>query len=156
MWKLIWKFVCPLIFLAILTCIWLEYEPPSYDGVTFPFWSTVVGWVISTIPTVLIFCTGIVMFCKKNGSISERWQQLLCPEDDWGPALAVHRAEYYPLQIPEATRLMPPIRYTSVAKRQERPLLRDNEDTLVIQGTRPTSVAPISKPKTLDDRETII
>lgn len=27
---------------------------------------------------------------------------MLSPEDDWGPALAVHRSEEYPLQIPEA------------------------------------------------------
>lgn len=28
----------------------------------------------------------------------------MSPEDDWGPALAIHRAEHYPLQIPEARR----------------------------------------------------
>ncbi len=32
----------------------------------------------------------------------QRLHDLLAPEDDWGPALAVHRAEQYPLQIPEA------------------------------------------------------
>lgn len=26
----------------------------------------------------------------------------MSPEDDWGPAMAVHRAEQFPLQIPEA------------------------------------------------------
>lgn len=32
----------------------------------------------------------------------QRLRTLLSPEDDWGPALAVHRSEEYPLQIPEA------------------------------------------------------
>ncbi len=27
---------------------------------------------------------------------------MILPADDWGPALAVHRAEQYPLQIPES------------------------------------------------------
>ena len=30
------------------------------------------------------------------------FRELMMPADDWGPALAVHRAEQYPLQIPEA------------------------------------------------------
>lgn len=41
-----------------------------------------------------------------RGTLPQRWRELLCPEDDWGPALAIHRAEYYPLQIPEARRLI--------------------------------------------------
>ncbi|KAI6215457.1 Transporter [Aphelenchoides besseyi] len=115
LWKVVWKFLCPLIFLVILTFVWLEYRPMSYGGSNYPFWATILGWSISASPLVFIFCTAIVKFCLAKGRISERWQRLLCPEDDWGPALAVHRAEYYPLQIPEARRLMP-VRYGQAKK----------------------------------------
>ncbi len=42
----------------------------------------------------------------------QRWRELLCPRDDWGPALAVHRAEHFPLQIPEARRPLIPAAIT--------------------------------------------
>ncbi|KAK6018844.1 hypothetical protein OSTOST_15542, partial [Ostertagia ostertagi] len=35
-----------------------------------------------------------------------KWASVLNPDDSWGPALAVHRAEQFPLQIPEARRLL--------------------------------------------------
>ncbi|EPB66659.1 hypothetical protein ANCCEY_14250 [Ancylostoma ceylanicum] len=41
-------------------------------------------------------------------AISWRWATVLNPDDSWGPALAVHRAEQFPLQIPEARRLLIP------------------------------------------------
>lgn len=34
-------------------------------------------------------------------------RDLICPQNDWGPALAIHRAEQFPLQVPEARE--PPI-----------------------------------------------
>lgn len=115
LWKVVWKFLCPLIFLVILTFVWLEYRPVSYDGVPYPTWAIILGWSISAVPLLLIFVTAIFVFCRAQGGPIERWQRLLCPEDDWGPALAVHRAEYYPLQIPEARRLMP-IRFGQIKK----------------------------------------
>ena len=38
----------------------------------------------------------------------EKWTSVLNPDDAWGPALAIHRAEHFPLQIPEARRLLLP------------------------------------------------
>jgi hypothetical protein len=114
-WKILWKFMCPLIFLVILTFVWLEYKPVNYDGQEYPTWAIILGWSISAVPLVLIFFTAIWVMCRAKGSPIERWQRLLCPEDDWGPALAIHRAEYYPLQIPEARRLMP-LRFGQVKK----------------------------------------
>jgi len=107
LWKMVWKFLCPIIFLTILTFVWLEYKPITYDGIVYPFWAIALGWTISASPILFILGTAFFMFCTSSGNVSERWHTLLCPEDDWGPALAVHRAEYYPLQIPEARRLMP-------------------------------------------------
>ncbi|KAI6240041.1 Transporter [Aphelenchoides fujianensis] len=126
LWKLVWKFLCPVIFLVILTFVWLEYRPVSYDGVPYPFWATVLGWTISASPLIFIFSTAIIQFCLAKGGITERWQRLLCPEDDWGPALAVHRSEYYPLQIPEARRLMP-VRYGQI-NTKKMPIVAANDN----------------------------
>ncbi|CAD5222395.1 unnamed protein product [Bursaphelenchus xylophilus] len=153
LWKVVWKFICPMVFLGILTCIWLDYKPISYNGVQFPFWATVLGWVISAVPLIVIIITGLIMICRAEGSITERWQQLLCPEDDWGPALAVHRAEYYPLQIPEARRLMPPARYVSSAPfTPETPIKQNNDESAELITRRRQDRATYSSP----ERETII
>ncbi|KAI1721390.1 sodium:neurotransmitter symporter family domain-containing protein [Ditylenchus destructor] len=106
-WKFIWKFLCPLLFLVILTFVWMEYRPLSYDSTRFPQWSIILGWTISLSPIAIIFVTAVYKYARSSGSFSKKWRDLLCPEDDWGPALAVHRAEVYPLQIPEAKKLMP-------------------------------------------------
>jgi len=107
MWKLIWKFVCPLSLLAILAFVWLEFRPLVYDSVLYPHWAIAIGYGIGLSPLAVILSVAIFQFGRANGSFSKRWSDLLCPSDDWGPALAVHRAEVYPLQIPEAKRLMP-------------------------------------------------
>lgn len=133
---------------GILTCVWLEYEPLSYDGAGFPFWATIVGWALSATPLVVITLTGLVMFCRAEGSLAQRWQQLLCPEDDWGPALAVHRAEYYPLQIPEA-RKIDQVHYNL----QQTAHLLSETDLRRRQASREPSHA---YSRTFDERETII
>uniref|UniRef100_A0A915CRP8 Uncharacterized protein n=1 Tax=Ditylenchus dipsaci TaxID=166011 RepID=A0A915CRP8_9BILA len=107
LWKFVWKLLCPLLFLVILAFVWLEYQPLTYDSVTFPPWSSYLGWTISLSPLLIMLSTAIYMYVTASGNFSKKWRDLLCPENDWGPALAVHRAEVYPLQIPEARKLMP-------------------------------------------------
>ncbi|KAK0418475.1 hypothetical protein QR680_013577 [Steinernema hermaphroditum] len=104
-WKLLWKFVCPAVFLTILAFVWADFHPMRYDDYLFPHWCNWLGWSISFAPLVAIPIAAVYKFCAADGRIAKRWRDLLCPEDDWGPALAVHRAERYPLQIPEARRL---------------------------------------------------
>ena len=131
-WKIVWKFVCPLVFLAMLTFVWLGYQPPNYMGVVYPTWASVVGWSISASPLVFIVGTALYEFCASRGRLADRWQRLLCPEGDWGPALAVHRAEYYPLQVPEARRLVP-AHYATKKKARSMPLYRQSNSELTLQ-----------------------
>ncbi|TKR57853.1 hypothetical protein L596_030498 [Steinernema carpocapsae] len=105
-WKILWKFICPAVYLTILAFVWADFHPMHYDDYIFPEWCNWLGWSISFAPLTAIPLVAIYKFCVADGKISKRWRDLLCPEDDWGPALAVHRAERYPLQIPEARRLM--------------------------------------------------
>jgi solute carrier family 6 amino acid transporter-like protein 5/7/9/14 len=106
LWKVLWKFCCPMMFMAILAFVWLEYKPAHYDSVTFPLWAHCVGWTISLSPVIITVFVAIYKFITATGTFARRWRELLCPEDDWGPALAIHRAEMYPLQIPEAKKLL--------------------------------------------------
>uniref|UniRef100_A0A914KVR2 Transporter n=1 Tax=Meloidogyne incognita TaxID=6306 RepID=A0A914KVR2_MELIC len=107
-WKILWKFICPFILLLLLSLIWTNNYSIEYNFFVFPQWSIILGWTISLSPVFIIFTTIFFYFIQSSGSFSQRIRELLCPADDWGPALAIHRAELYPLQIPEARKLMIP------------------------------------------------
>lgn len=74
----------------------------------YPSWANLIGWIISLAPLCFIPITALIKFCNGKGPLPQRWRDLLFPDGEWGPALAIHRAEYYPLQIPEARRLIIP------------------------------------------------
>ncbi|VIO92045.1 Sodium:neurotransmitter symporter family protein [Brugia malayi] len=107
-WKILWKFVCPFIYLALLSLAWFAYKPIEYEKYKYPMYAEHIGWGISLAPLIAIPVTAVVKFCSTKGTVIQRWLDLFCPENEWGPALAIHRAEYYPLQIPEARRLILP------------------------------------------------
>uniref|UniRef100_A0A8R1TZG3 Transporter n=1 Tax=Onchocerca volvulus TaxID=6282 RepID=A0A8R1TZG3_ONCVO len=112
-WKILWKFVCPIIYLALLSLAWFAYKPIEYEKYKFPIYAEQIGWGISLAPLLAIPVTAVMKFCLTKGTFFQRWLDLFCPEYEWGPALAIHRAEYYPLQIPEARRLILPPRKMS-------------------------------------------
>ncbi|KAL3090129.1 hypothetical protein niasHS_006581 [Heterodera schachtii] len=108
LWKILWKFLCPILLLALLSLVWLQHNPLQYNSFLFPRWSLLLGWAISLSPVFIILFMFFYQFASISGPFSKRLRELLCPTDDWGPALAVHRAELYPMQIPEAQKLMAP------------------------------------------------
>jgi hypothetical protein len=80
-----------------------------------PPWANSVGWALSFTSVAAIPITMLVQLCLRSGTFTEvrpahrklehflqRLQELLSPDATWGPALAVHRSEQYPLQIPES------------------------------------------------------
>lgn len=105
-WKVVWKFLTPFVFLIILTFTWVEFKPMYYEEYRYPYWANLVGWGLSLMPIFFILLCGVLQFCFLKGNFAKRWRDVLCPENDWGPALAIHRSEYYPLQIPEARGLL--------------------------------------------------
>lgn len=105
-WKILWKFVCPMAYLSILCFLWLDWHSMSYESYVFPYWTSLLGWAISVFPLLFVPIVAIAQLCSARGSLSQRWATVLNPDDSWGPALAVHRAEQFPLQIPEARRLL--------------------------------------------------
>uniref|UniRef100_A0A7E4V3A1 Transporter n=1 Tax=Panagrellus redivivus TaxID=6233 RepID=A0A7E4V3A1_PANRE len=158
-WRVLWKYLCPIMFMAILSFVWLEYKPVHYDSVSFPMWAHCVGWAISLSPIIITFFVAIIKFIMTPGSCAKRWRDLLCPDDDWGPALAIHRAEMYPLQIPEARKLLnakyvfqPP----SVASSEKPTSTTDLEPKGVRQRASRGTTTPKNYSLHPSERETII
>uniref|UniRef100_W6NFM8 Sodium:neurotransmitter symporter domain containing protein n=1 Tax=Haemonchus contortus TaxID=6289 RepID=W6NFM8_HAECO len=105
-WKILWKFICPMTYLSILCFLWLDWHSISYESYIFPYWTSLLGWAISVFPLLFVPIVAVIQICTARGSLSQKWASVLNPDDSWGPALAVHRAEQFPLQIPEARRLL--------------------------------------------------
>ncbi|GMS89477.1 hypothetical protein PENTCL1PPCAC_11652, partial [Pristionchus entomophagus] len=105
-WKMLWKYVCPVVYMLILSFVWQEWEILTYETYSFPYWTSLVGWGLSLVPLIIIIVAGVEELVGARGTFSQRWSSVLNPDDSWGPALAIHRAEHFPLQIPEARRLL--------------------------------------------------
>lgn len=118
-WKILFKFICPLVYLSILCFLWLDWNSISYESYQFPYWSILSAWGIASLPLILIPIVAVWQFCIAKGSITQKWWRVLYPDDAWGPALAIHRAEKFPLQIPEARRLLLPPEVEIQASRNE-------------------------------------
>ena len=122
-WLCLWRFVCPAILMVVqqkvgvrvqvaIVTIWCCVLPDGiiYNQLPYPQWA---NYIFISLPFVLLApipLTIVVQMIITRGSFSQRTEQLLNPTMDWGPALAVFRAEKYPLQIPEAKK---PVRQQS-------------------------------------------
>ncbi|XP_003377618.1 sodium-dependent acetylcholine transporter [Trichinella spiralis] len=87
---------------ALIAHALISFKPLVYRGYVFPKWMNYAGWAVSFMPLIIVLITLAVKFIQQEGLFVKRLRDLMIPEDDWGPALAVHRAEEFPLQIPEA------------------------------------------------------
>ncbi|KRX23267.1 Sodium-dependent acetylcholine transporter, partial [Trichinella nelsoni] len=87
---------------ALIAHTLISFKPLVYRGYVFPKWMNYAGWAVSFMPLIIVLITLTVKFIQQEGLFVKRLRDLMIPEDDWGPALAVHRAEEFPLQIPEA------------------------------------------------------
>nr|ACI49252.1 hypothetical protein Csp3_JD07.002 [Caenorhabditis angaria] len=107
-WKILFKFICPIVYLSILCFLLLDWKTLKYGDYEFPYLSIVTGWCIGAFPLLLIPIFAIFQYISAKGNLTQKWWKVLYPDDAWGPALAIHRAEKFPLQIPEARRLLLP------------------------------------------------
>ena len=47
----------------------VEYAPPSYGDYKYPGWALFIGWIIVSLPIVLIFGWALFLFCKKGAYV---------------------------------------------------------------------------------------
>lgn len=83
-----WKFITPFCICMLILCYIVFYSPVVYNGMRYPGWAEVVGWM-SLLTSVL--CIPAVAYYQINwhprarGTFWERVKAVSQPEPDWGP-----------------------------------------------------------------------
>ncbi|KAM3967329.1 LOW QUALITY PROTEIN: sodium- and chloride-dependent glycine transporter 1 [Aphomia sociella] len=57
-WKAVWTVVTPVISLAILVFVLVDWSAPSYDGYEFPLFADLLGWAVG-LSTLILFPIGV-------------------------------------------------------------------------------------------------
>ncbi|KAK2180985.1 hypothetical protein NP493_418g00000 [Ridgeia piscesae] len=103
-WKIMWKYVTPLILVFIMVFTWVDFVPSSYGEYTFPLWAEVVGWIMSmtSVSAIPIFIAWKVCTAEQEDTLWETIKRLSQPTADWGPSLEKHRqiAQSHETNIP--------------------------------------------------------
>jgi len=84
-WQVVWRFITPLLLLAVLLFSWYNYTPVSYGDYMYPDWVNAIGWLMGFFSVIMIPCFGIYRYIQ-NKSKGDSWRKLFRPADDWGPA----------------------------------------------------------------------
>ncbi|RWS12589.1 hypothetical protein B4U79_04982 [Dinothrombium tinctorium] len=92
-WRILWKYISPLIIALILMFSLIDLQPTRYGDYYFPAWATVVGWLLSLASASAIPFVAFLKVSKEKGPIYQRIKKLMQPTEDWGPKLKVHRME---------------------------------------------------------------
>ena len=53
---------------CILCFVWLEWRPVHYGSYVFPYWTNILGWVVSIVPVLFIPIVGLAQFVMAKGS----------------------------------------------------------------------------------------
>ncbi|KAL8614152.1 hypothetical protein ACOMHN_026369 [Nucella lapillus] len=97
-WKVCWLVLSPSVIAVTILFNIIYYKEPDYDGVPFPPWAIVLGWLIALFPILVIPVWFLYKYCTEGG-----WQLLKLrstPLPSWGPALARHRTDRYNMDTP--------------------------------------------------------
>jgi len=74
-YKICWKYLCPLVNIAIFTFSIVKYEPLKYDDkYEYPYWGQLFGWGLACASMV---CVPVKMFLSVRGSHGETFMQKL-------------------------------------------------------------------------------
>ncbi|GIY22085.1 sodium- and chloride-dependent glycine transporter 1 [Caerostris darwini] len=92
-WRIIFRFVVPLLIMFILVFTWIDMRPTEYGDYVFPGWATGMGWALSLFSVSAIPITAAFKIYKAEGPIWTRITTLAKPTADWGPKLQHHRVE---------------------------------------------------------------
>lgn len=94
-WRIIYRFVVPLMITFILVFSLIDMRPTEYGDYVFPGWATGLGWAISCLSVSAIPIVLVVKVYKAKGPIVKRMKALSKPTSEWGPKLQLHRAEVH-------------------------------------------------------------
>ncbi|XP_071096640.1 sodium- and chloride-dependent glycine transporter 2-like [Haliotis cracherodii] len=92
--KITWCYITPAMLLTTLVFTFLQYEPPTYGQYVYPYYTTVIGWIIASIPMVPVVMMMVVAVYRGKGGLFQRAKMSLKPDVSWGPSEPSYRAEY--------------------------------------------------------------
>ncbi|XP_014681693.1 PREDICTED: sodium- and chloride-dependent glycine transporter 1-like [Priapulus caudatus] len=92
-WKIVWKFVTPVVIMAIMMFTWMDFSPLEYGAYDYPPWADGLGWALSFTSCACIPIVAIYKIYHEHGSLITRIRRLAKPSRTWGPALEKHRRE---------------------------------------------------------------
>ncbi|CAH1268037.1 SLC6A5 [Branchiostoma lanceolatum] len=84
--KACWMVISPLMVLFIFIVSLVEYQPPTYDGNTYPAWAAGLGLAMAFTSIIMIPLFGILAVFRQEGTLIEKVRAACRPEPDWGPA----------------------------------------------------------------------
>ncbi|XP_055957219.1 sodium- and chloride-dependent GABA transporter 1-like isoform X1 [Patella vulgata] len=86
LFKILWKFINPLILSVILVFTLVQYQPPTYGDYVYPPYASAIGWIIALISAVPIPIWMIREFITRKGPLLQRIKLSFQPNEKWGPA----------------------------------------------------------------------
>jgi solute carrier family 6 amino acid transporter-like protein 5/7/9/14 len=84
-WKFSWKFTTPSILLVLLLCSWYDFGHVGYNGVAYPFWVQILGYMITGCTLIALPIVGCCEVVKRYPDTTEVFSSLLRPTAQWGP-----------------------------------------------------------------------
>ncbi|CAG5126380.1 unnamed protein product, partial [Candidula unifasciata] len=66
-WKTCWTVVSPLVILITIIVNAVFYKEPTYNGLPYPQWANILGWLIVMFPISAILLWFCYYYCKKGG-----------------------------------------------------------------------------------------
>lgn len=88
-WYICWKFVTPVVLLAVLIFSFVQYVPAYYgnetDKYVFPLWVNLMGWLMAAAPVATVIFGAIYVYKKLSKEGMSIADMVECTED-WCPA----------------------------------------------------------------------
>jgi SNF family Na+-dependent transporter len=79
-WTLCWKYISPLIILAVLVFSLVKYEPAKYGDMLYPAWADGLGWCMTMASVLPIPAVAIWKYYKAEGQgFWEKWRSATKP-----------------------------------------------------------------------------
>ncbi|XP_071981519.1 sodium- and chloride-dependent neutral and basic amino acid transporter B(0+)-like [Engystomops pustulosus] len=94
-WRACWYFVSPVLLAVILVWSLVTFEAPEKDGVAYPKWAVVLGFLMIVFCLIWIPIVAGVKIIQAKGNIFQRIASCCRPTETWGPALRKNRGERY-------------------------------------------------------------
>ncbi|XP_046558856.1 sodium- and chloride-dependent glycine transporter 2-like [Haliotis rubra] len=92
--KITWCYITPAMLLMTVVFTFAQYKSPTYGEYVYPYYSTVIGWIIASIPLMPVIIMMFLALYRRKGGVFQRIKMSLKPDDTWGPSEPSYRAEY--------------------------------------------------------------